>query len=992
MQPSHPFASARPAESPNAAVSFRPPGRSPMGWLPRMALGAALGLSLVLPAALSAQTGQISGRVADAQRGGPVSDVQVYIPDTNLGTLTRTDGRYLLVNVPVGTHEVVAERIGRATQSQTVTVGAGETVTLDFRLESEALGLDEIVVTGTAGASRRREIGNTIAQINVEDVPGRPTDVNDLLRSSAPGLEIGPTGGEFGQAPTIRLRGNSSMAMSNNPIVYIDGVRVRSEPNAFVAGVDNRGIRGSVVQTSPLSGINPSDIERIEVIKGSAATTLFGTEASAGVIQIFTKSGSRGAPVWTAETTQGAVWSRKFGPSVSDTGPECQRTGVCNFEYLRLDPYLKTGHNQSYQASVRGGGEALQYFASGGFSDEEGFLPNEFGEKYTIRGNFTFSPIADVQIQWNTSYLNQWQQNVSQSNAQGLTHNVYRGIANYFGDDRFETIERGVLDFDIQMWVDRFTTGGTVTYSPTSSFTNRFTIGYDWIQQDSRNLRPFGFPSRPRGALLNHHWQNTLLTFDYVGTLSFDLTESIRSSFSWGGQAVGDEVQQVEAWGEDFPGATEPTVNSAGFTLGFEERQKVWNAGVFAQNIFDFSDRYFLTLGARIDGNSAFGSGFGLQVYPKASLSWVVSDEDFWSDGLGSMRLRAAYGQSGRAPGAFDAVRTFDAESLNDQPAFVPRNLGNPDLGPEVTTEFEVGFDASWLDGRAQAVFTYYNSRTTDALFEVRQAWSEGFGGSQLRNVGELQNSGMELTVSGTPFESQNWGLDLGLDLATLQSEVVGLGGAPAFTLGGNGWVVEGEAAPVVRARWVSNPDAIADPVIEDDHIYGPNAPTLTLTPRLSLRVPGGITLSALGEYKGGGWATVTNTSSGGVSRGAMMPICWPYYQDPGVSTSLRDDTPALWRARCDATLVDSDFYTFPIDFFRLRTVAASIPVDFAMPGRINSAVLTMSLNESYTWTKDFPELDPEMRSNTGGEDTVHSIDNRVPMPISFRATLRLQF
>ena len=954
-------------------------------------LGIVAGL-LAAPNLLAAQTGQVSGRVTDAQSGAPIAQVQIFIPNATLGALTRSDGRFLLLNVPTGTHEIRAEQIGRGSLTQEITVTAGETVTVDFSMESQALGLDEIVVTGTAGASRRREIGNTISQISVEDLPNRPTDVNDMLRSAAPGLDVGTTGGEFGQAPSIRLRGNSSLSMSNNPIVYIDGIRVRSEPNAHVGAVDNRGIRSSVVQTSPLSGINPSDIERIEVIKGSAATTLYGTEASAGVIQIFTKSGSQSSPVWTFETQQGAVWSRKFGPSVADTGPECQRTGVCDFEYMRLDPYLKTGYNANYALSVRGGGQGLQYFASGAYSDEEGYLPNEYGTKANFRGNFTFSPLPDVQVQWNTAYMSQWQQNISQSNAQGLTHNVYRGIANYFGDDSVETIQAGVLDYDIQTWIDRFTTGGTVTHSPLPNLTNRLTVGYDWTQQDARNLRPFGFLGRPRGALLNHHWQNTLLTFDYVGTYSFAVSPTVRSSFSWGGQAVGDEMHQVEAWGEDFPGAQEPTVNSAGFTLGFEQRQKVWNAGFFFQNIFDVADRYFLTLGARVDGNSAFGEGFGLQLYPKASVSWVTSDEGFWNPSLGTLRLRAAYGQSGRAPGAFDAVRTWDSAPFANQPAFIPRNLGNPDLGPEVTTEIEGGFDASWFDGRVETVFTYFVARTTDALFGVRQAASEGFGGSQLRNVGEIKNSGLELQINGSALERERWGLEFGMNLSTNKSEVVSLGGAPPFSLGGNGWVIEGEPAPVIRARQVMNPNEIAAPDIQRDFIYGPNYPTLIVTPSMSVRLPGEIRLSAVGEYKGGAWVTVGNTSNGAVARGAMMPICWPYYENPGNGTELRSDTPALWRARCDATQVRSDFYTFPIDFFRLRTVAASIPVDFLVPARISSAVLTLSLNESYTWKKDFPELDPEMRSNQGGSATVHTISNRVPMPIAFRASMRFQF
>jgi outer membrane receptor protein involved in Fe transport len=943
----------------------------------------------------SAQVGQITGRVTNAATGGSIGQVQVFLANTTIGTLTRADGQFLILNVPAGNYELRAELIGMASATQQVTVGAGATVTVDLSMGQQALGLDEIVVTGTAGASRRREIGNTIAQINVDEVVNRPTAVTDLLRAAAPGLDISSTGGEFGQAPAIRLRGNSSLAMSNNPIVYVDGVRVRSEPNAFVGAVDNRGIRGSVVTVSPLDGINPNDIERIEVIKGSAATTLFGTEASSGVIQIFTKRGSAGSPVWTAQTTQGAVWSRKFGPANAqglDTGPECARTGVCNFDYFRLDPYLKTGWNQNYSLSVRGGGQALQYFVSGNWADEEGYLPNEYGEKKNIRTNFTFTPAPDLTIQWNTAYLNQWQQNISQSNAQGLTHNVYRGTSNYFGTDDPEVVRRRVLDFDIQMNIERFTTGGTLTYAPIENLTNRFTIGYDFVQQDTRNLRPFGFQSRPKGALLNSHWQNSLLTFDYVGTYSFNVTEDVKSNFSWGGQAVGDRSHTIEAWGENFPGAVEPTVSSAAFTLGFEERQKVWNAGFFLQNVLDLSDKYFLTLGARVDGNSAFGEGFGLQVYPKASFSWVTSDEDFWSADA-QLRLRVAYGQSGRAPGAFDAVRTWDPAGFANQPAFVPRNLGNPDLGPEVTTEFEGGFDASFLGDRVEMIFTYFSAKTTDALFQVQQPASEGFGGSQLRNTGEIKNQGIELALSGSPIQSAGWGWDLGLNVTTLKSEVVSLGGAPEFSLGSGGWVVEGEPAPVIRARYVTNPDEIAAPIVEADHVYGPNYPTLVLTPTTSLRLPfGGVTLSAVGEYKGGAFVRVGNTTTGGVGRGGMMPMCYPYYANPGTDTELIPDTPALFRQRCTASLTNGDYHIYPIDFFRLRTVAASIPVDFMFPQQVGNAILTVSLNESYTWKKNFLDLDPEMRSNQGGTATVHSVANRVPMPISFRASLRFTF
>ncbi len=943
-----------------------------------------VGALVLLPAAsLAAQeNGRITGVVTESGSGGPVSEAQVYLPGRALGVLSRANGRYLVVNVPPGTYTVRAERIGLGSTEREVTVGPGETVVADFVLEELALGLDEIVVTGTAGAARRREIGNSIAQINVAELPDKPVQMVDLLQGAAPGLDLSATGGELGVAPAIRLRGNSSVSMSNNPIIYIDGVRMRSEPLAHVAAPDNRGIRGSNTSKTPLNSINPNDIERIEIIKGSAATTLYGTEASAGVIQIFTKRGSVGAPQWTLESQQGAVWSRKFG-----NYPDSP------FPYLRMEPFVKTGHNQYYAASVRGGLDDLQYFVSGAFSDQEGYLPNEYSDEWVARGNFTFAPLPDFQIQWNTAYSSEAAQQLSQSNAQGLGHNVYRGKANYFTDDSPDVIKASVLDFDIRHTIDRFTTGGTFTYTPMADLTNRFTIGYDWLQQDSRNLRPFGFRFRPRGALLNHHWQNRLVTFDYVGTYSFDLMDELRANFSWGGQAVGDEEHTVEAWGEGFPGAEEPTVNSAAATQGFEQRQKVWNAGFFLQNVFDVRDKYFVTAGVRVDGNSAFGEGFGLQVYPKISGSWVLSDEEFWDPALGSLKLRAAWGRSGRAPGAFDAVRTWDAVGLNDLPAFVPQNVGNPDLGPEVTTETELGFDASFVDDRVAVDFTYYRQRTTDALFAVLQIPSNGFQSSQLENIGELENEGFEVSIDATPYRSADYEWSLGVNASTNNSEVLDLGGAQPFQASQGTWIIEGQPVPVVRDDYVANPDEIADPVRKRDHVYGPNFPTHNVGPRTSVRLPGGIFLSAAGEFKGGHYLRDSNVHPGGVSRGGKMPLCWPYYADKENNTNieLRSDTPALWRARCTPSLIDSGYLTWDADFFRLRSLSAQVPVDFAFPDRIGSALLTLALNNSYTW-KRMPYLDPEMRGNQGGNDLAQAIAARNPTPISFRASLRIQF
>ena len=966
-------------------------------------------------APLLAQTGQITGRVSDAQSGGPLAEVQVFIPGLQLGTLSRADGRFLILNVPLGDHELRAERIGYAGLSQSVTVGASGPTSVDFVLSSQALGLNEIVVTGAAGASRRREIGNSITQINVADVQDRPVNTSSLLQAAAPGIAVTGGGGQAGMGSQIRLRGNSSVSMTNQPIIYVDGVRMMDGSFPVVATPGMVQGRGAFVTASPLDNINPNDIERVEVIKGSAATTLFGTEASAGVIQIFTKRGSQGSPVWTAEIQQGTGWAKKFGINGVDymhmehflrdswfgggyEGGELSRDCVTDNPLWRGENSSADGAcswpgaqwYQTYNLSVRGGGSALQYFLSGSYQDDQGMLPLDAVEKYNVQGNFTMTPIENLNVQWNTGITRQWQSNTpSGNNLSGIELQMMRQERNYFSDGDPEVIAQA-LDYDFQQWIERLTTGLTLNYDPMVDFTNRFTVGYDYAQQEARNLMPFGFWEFPDGSVVSDVFQKRLLTFDYVGTYRFGLTEGIRSNFSWGGQAIGNDLRQVTAVGQNFPGAAQPTVSSGSNRLSEESRQKVWNAGFFLQNVFDIADRYFVTMGVRVDGNSAFGEGFGLQTYPKASATWVVSDEGFWPSSLGTLKLRTAYGKSGRAPGTFDAVRTWSPVGFIGQPAFLPDNRGNPDLGPEVTSEFEVGFDGSWFEDRLAATFTYYNQTTTDALMNVSAVPSLGFASAQLENVGKIGNKGIEIQLDGSVVQAERWGLDLGLGISTNNSEVLDLGGVLPFNAL-SGRIIEGQPVPVGWDRRVENPDEIGPFRYANDGadvVVGPKFPTHFVNPSVTLRVPGNIQISARGEYRGGNYLEINPIPIG---RSVRSPLCFPYYVDPANDITLKDDTPAIWRERC--TPRNGDDYWWDADYFRLRSVSASIPVDFAFPDRVSNAMLTVVLNNSYDWYREIPWSDPEMFSNTGANNEgIGNASERTPAPATLRFSLRVTF
>ena len=964
------------------------------------------------------ETGRIIGRVTAEETGAPISAAQVYLPGLQLGGLSRQNGSFLILGVPAGTHEVRVERIGMATANQQVTVTADGVVVANFLLSTEALGLNEIVVTGTAGAARRREVGNTINQITVADIPARATVASELLVAAAPGVQLHMDSGILGSGSKITLRGNQSVSMSNEPIIYIDGIRMQSAsfPNNYndpyaVAGGSGSG---SSITPSPLNNINPNDIERIEIIKGSAATTLYGTEAAAGVIQVFTKRGSTGAPIWNVETSRRMNRAFRTGAML----PTQEQRDL--FPYLRLEPYLRTGVRGIYNVSVRGGSEDLLYFMSVGHERGTGVTAQDTIRKTDVRGNFTFSPLPDVTLQFNSAYTLQWTRNTGDAGGETqLLHNVYRGIAGYIPDEDPGVVGPIVNANILTAELENLTLGGTVTYSPLAALTNRLTLGLDKSRLFKSNIRPFGYVLWPPGSVMKDQFVNRVLTLDYVGTYRIDLTSNIRSNFSWGGQAVGEKSEMMLAYGEDFPGVSVPTVSAAATSVARGEEMEVWNAGFFLQNVFDISDRYFMTVGGRVDGNSAFGEGFGLQFYPKASASWVISDESFWGEGLGTMKIRAAYGQSGRAPGAFDAVRTWGSKGgYAGKAAVFPGNLGNADLGPEVTTEFEAGFDAAFLNGRLSTTVTYYNQRTNEALMDVIQPASNGFTTPRRQNVGTIGNTGIEVSVNASPIQTADWGWDIGLNVATNHSKLISLGGIEPFRWPGReqakAWLIEGQPVPVMKDRYVVNADEIADPVFDDEHIYGPGIPTLTLQPSVTVRAPGAILLSARGEYMGGHWASDGNHLRGIVGRGGWSPICWPYYVNPydgeshgyllpqevvaqkGVpafTTELKPDTPALWRARCTPGLNSTGVYAVPSDHFRIRSMSVQIPVDFAFPDRVSSSLLTITATEPFRWYNDeWLVMDPELANQVNANSVFRGPSHRMPPTWGVSASLRVSF
>ena len=949
------------------------------------------------PIATIARVGIVRGKVVVASTRAPVANAQVAIGIR--GAVTNDAGTFSIANVPAGTYTLQVRMIGFAPYSRTITVADGQAFELEVELNSKATNLDQIVVTGTPGAARRREIGNSISQIDVTALPEVPTSVDALLQGKTTGLTVTANTGQVGGGASIRLRGNVSATQSNQPLIYVDGVRIKSDgfpKNTFPAGYS--GNSDNTVY-SPLNDIDPADIERVEVIKGPAATTLYGTEAAAGVIQIFTKRGQTGGARWTFQTDQSLSRTPKFGPTKGFEGndlvvPSNEVNPYGTVDYLYLDPWLRTGHKGKYTLSLDGGRDEVKYFVSGSLSDEKGVLPLDRSEVRGVRGNLTVAPRSNVTLTWNTSFsANALQKTPTGGTAAGLTLNASRRDRNYFGSADPAQIGR-VLDFELTSQVDHLVTGGTLAYQPRENLSTRLILGYDLAMQETRNYMPYGFATVPKGQISDGRYSSRTTTVDYAGTYSHQLLRALRTSFSAGAQAVSVDQVNVTAGSRDFPSPGAQTVSNGAISLGFEDRIRVINAGFFVQNVFDLANRYFLTLGVRFDGNSAFGESLGLQAYPKISGSYVMSDEAFWPKSLGTLKLRSAYGQSGRAPGAFDAVRTWSSYSWGGTSAFIPRNLGNSALGPERTSETEVGFESAQFGGRLNLDFTAYNRTTRNALFAVSQAPSAGAWGSQLENVGKLNSSGLELGVNGTIMQRKRFGWDAGLTYSTNHSKVVSLGGAAPFSLGNNGWIVEGKPVPNIQGFCVANAGEFADPIRKANCDYGPNTPTRTISGNTSFTLPADFGFSMRGEYQGGffGYSLLDGEA---IVRGIRWPSCFNAY--PAIDAKQMNLLPAEIRARCISSFANRDYAIFPLDFFRLRdvTLRRAFPVHV---GGASSAVVSLSGQNLFWWKKAHDSmLDPEtsggfLTGNTGLTQQVRSVGGSIPIPRAVLMSVRLTY
>jgi len=776
-------------------------------------LGIAMAAWAFTAVSVSAQTGTVSGVITAQTTGQSLANVQVFIEDLNIGSLSQANGRYLLIAVPVGTYELGVSSIGYGSQTLQITVSAEQVTQLNLQLATVALNLDEIVVTGTGAPTQRRRLGQTVASVTAEQLSLAPiTDVASALVGRLPGARGLMSGGQTGAGSQIIIRGSASISQRQSPLIYVDGVRI-----------DNRTEDAGSVSTDRLMDINPQDIERIEVIKGAAAATLFGTEASSGVIQIFTKRGITGAPRYSFSTDlQSLNFPRRFEDNCSYFTADNEVR--CNYPY---DNYEQFGYHQNYNLSVQGGTPSIGYYVSGRFMEEVNPSPNNTLENKSVRASFDFNNTERLSSSIDLSVVRRGLQTGSPGWGDVFGNlmlgNPSRASADN-PDGAYSPTKKSLITETFQE-SQNFLANAKVAYEWTDNIQSTVRVGYNFIDSRLSNFYPQGVvASSVTGSKSVSDTRYSTTTLDFLTNWEQPIGDRLLANLTFGAQSFREVRENDRASVRQFASPTLKTLSGGQQITGVSEGYtEVINAGVYFQGQIGLDDRLFITGGARLDGNSAFGDDFGLQFYPKAGLSWVVSDYDFWNVGfMNEFRLRGAVGMSGLQPGAFDAQRTWNPNIDSNGGYLTPNNLGNSELMPERSTEIEFAVEAGMFDGRFGIEAVYFNQTTNDALLPITPSAGSGFTRSQLQNLGQLKSWGVEISTQTRVIQRPNLSVDLNVNPSFLKQWVSDMGEVDDFRLGS-------------RRRWQSLyqgmwPGIWIAPVADPNQPYTTSVPIAQMT------------------------------------------------------------------------------------------------------------------------------------------------------------------
>ncbi|MFN8307110.1 MAG: SusC/RagA family TonB-linked outer membrane protein [Ferruginibacter sp.] len=756
---------------------------------------------------------KISGKITGT-RGEPLSGITVSVKNSNGGTSSAADGTYQLV-LPLknGKHTVVFTGVGFKNQEQGITVSGASELTVNAQMQADVLGLDEVVVTGTSAGTTRRQLGSYISTVKADQLTqGATSNALLALQGKTAGAQITQNNGDPGGGVSVRLRGISSVNSSSEPLYIIDGVILNNATTRVTntsGNYDGNLFIGTIGQNR-LADINPADIERIEVLNGAAAAAIYGSRANAGVVQIFTKRGSSGAPVISFSSS--VMFSQlrksvpvnqspvKFGGPTDGVGAQTQdiltpaltnTTAVTRYDYN--DYIFRKAVGTDNNISIAGGKDKTKYYASGSYYKNEGIIKNTDFRRYSFRVNLDQGIGERVNFNISLNYINSMSNEKPDGNSFFSPMNSINIIGNFhniWDRDALGNLkavgERGrvnpvsvIEDIKQKQETNRLIAGMGLSVKPIRGLTIDYRLGIDqYGQRGETFIPPFAYnvsdgffgggpaldPTRNgyASAATNNFFQ---INNDLNATYSINITPAINSVTQVGYSVQYEKNTYILSQGRGLAPLVQ-TVNGASTLLpSADERSEISISGYYLQQNFKYKNLLFLTGAVRVDGSSVFGEDQRNQKYYKASAGYVISEHGFWDRMpfkkiLNFAKLRIAYGESGNLTG-IGAYSRFNAYSSN---SFVSRTSltssstrANTNVKPERQKELEFGIELGFLNNRISFQANFYNKKVEDLLINRFIAPSTGFS-SLLDNFGSLENKGYELMLTGKPFERKDWG------------------------------------------------------------------------------------------------------------------------------------------------------------------------------------------------------------------------------------------
>ncbi len=777
-------------------------------------------LTLVMSSAIFAQQIPITGKVTEAS-GESLPGVSVVIKGTSQGTITDINGVYQL-NAPADA-TLIFSFIGFAAQEVAVNMRK----TVNIILEADVVSLDEVVAVGY-GTVRKKDLTGSVTSVKVNETAAQQNvTVDQLLQGRAAGVQVTQNAGAPGSGVTVKIRGASSLRGNNEPLYVVDGVIIAS------AGEDTQNPEdGNSLQEvqNGLNGINPRDIESMEVLKDASATAIYGSRGANGVIIITTKKGRKGKMAVTGfvNTSFSAVdkkidvlsaieYAQYRNESQSaplyhisdgevyqifnaDTNPVIAEQALIHNNWQ--DDIYKQGFSKSFGGSFSGGSDKGNFYVSAGYNDQGGVVENSRFQSGNVSINLTqnLSDKLKLDTRFSGFYADgSFTQDGNRAGGGGsFINNILRynpltgGVGEDFSDDQIQTASplSWVNDFEDLTEESRFRGSLSLTYKfNIKGLSYKLQAGGDI--RDKERRRFYG-PTTSTGRTSNGQLSISTLnskSYQINNLLSYWRTFNKKhrvnavAGVTYDARDVSNTLYQISDFSTFLFGAEIPNYGQLVNRPYTEIPQKTELLSYLSRVNYTFDNKYIFTGTYRIDGSSKFSKENRYSAFPSFSFAWLTSNENFLENSgtLNNLKLRAGWGKTGNQ--AIQPYQTFanysdvlyGTSGNGTEIGFAPVNIGNSDLIWETTTQVNLGVDFGLFNDRIFGNVDVYSKQTDDLLQLEKLPTSSGFS-QLLVNRGSIETKGLEITLSGVLVNKKDFNVEIGANIAFNRNKIKDLG------------------------------------------------------------------------------------------------------------------------------------------------------------------------------------------------------------------------